>query len=67
MDNLINWFDMNGYAQWVWSAYALWALGFAWLVVGTLRGRKQALLQLANRRRRANMQKKPTNNHGETA
>lgn len=67
MDNLINWFEMNGYAQWVWSAYALWALGFTWLVFGTLRGRKQALVQISNRRRRANMQQTTTQNDGDAA
>lgn len=67
MDSLINWFDMNGYAQWVWSAYALWALGFAWLVFGTLRGRKQALVQITNRYRRSQMQPTTTPKNGDNA
>lgn len=64
MENFINWLDMNGYAQWVWSAYALWAVGFAWLVLGTFYGRKQALATLASQRRRAALKR---NNSEEAA
>lgn len=55
MDAFINWFDMNGYAAWVWSAYALWAAAFLWLVAGTLGGRKRVFAQLRDQQRRAEM------------
>lgn len=52
MESFINWFDMNGYAAWVWSAYALWALAFAWLLFSTLSGRKRVWVQLHEQQRR---------------
>lgn len=65
MENFITWFDMNGYAAWVWSAYALWAVGFGWLVIGTRLGRKQALQRVAARRRRAGLQAAQSNSGGQ--
>lgn len=61
MDNLIQWFDMNGYAAWVWSAYALWALAFTWLVGGTLRGRQRVFAQLQQQQRRAALKNQQAN------
>ncbi len=55
MENFINWFDMNGYAVWVWSAYAFWAVAFTWLVAGTHRGRAKVWAQLRHQQRRAQL------------
>ncbi|MDD9893870.1 MAG: heme exporter protein CcmD [Gammaproteobacteria bacterium] len=52
MDSLMNWFAMNGYGSYIWTAYALWALGFAWLIGGTLLGRKRVWAQLGDQQRR---------------
>jgi|GEM_PF-2135920 len=65
MDVFINWLNMNGYATWVWSAYALWVVGFAWLVLGTWMGRKQMLQQLATRRRRAQLNAEQSTTHSD--
>jgi heme exporter protein CcmD len=59
MESLSNWLNMGGYAAFVWSAYALWALGFAWLVGGTFIGRNKALQQLAAQQRRAALKESP--------
>lgn len=61
MNNFIEWFDMNGYAGWVWSAYALWALAFAWLVIGTMMGRQRALRRLQDRQRRVALKTEQSN------
>lgn len=68
MNSFIEWLDMNGYASWVWSAYALWAVAFAWLVIGTVNGRKRVLSQLQAQQRREAM-KSPASaaeNNGKT-
>lgn len=61
MHNFIEWFDMNGYASWVWSAYALWVVAFAWLVIGTMMGRKRVLRRLQDQVRRVALKTEQVN------